>query len=171
MDRIERAARFVYLNRHCFNGVYRTNKEGQFNVPLGTKAGIIPDKDHFRQFARALRNVQLLACDFERTVTKASSGDFVYLDPPYSRPNIRYRGEYGYGSFSANDLHRLASAVLAADKRGAAVLLSYNSTIAPLLPAWYSIHLPVRRSVAGFNHQRALVMEVLISNRPFHSSN
>jgi len=168
MDDVSKAARFVYLNRHCFNGVYRTNKQGFFNVPRGTKAGVIPTLENFQAFAKALLGVSLLAGDFEKCLKEASVGDFVYLDPPYTPPNTRFRGEYGYGSFSEKDVERLAAALKAADRRGATILLSYIPTIESLLPNWHTRSLSVRRSVAGFNHQRILVTEMLFSNRPFH---
>jgi DNA adenine methylase len=167
LDDVSRAARFVYLNRHCFNGVYRTNKNGVFNVPRGTKAGVIPTKEHFQDFAKILRKASLQAVDFEKTLKQASVNDFVYLDPPYSNPNTRFRGEYGYGSFCDQDIQRLVTALQLADSRGAIILLSYNPTIKNLLPNWYSKCLSVRRSVAGFNHQRTIVTEMLFSNRPF----
>lgn len=167
LDDVSRAARFVYLNRHCFNGVYRTNKRGVFNVPRGTKAGIIPTKEHFQAFSKAMRKACLRAVDFEKTLKQASIDDFVYLDPPYSSPNTRFRGEYGYGSFCNQDEQRLVTALQAADSRGAIILLSYNPTIQPLIPNWYSKCISVRRSVAGFNHQRTIVTEMLFSNRPF----
>jgi DNA adenine methylase len=171
LDDISRAARFVYLNRHCFNGVYRTNKNGIFNVPRGTKAGILPTKEHFQEFAKTIRRASLWAVDFEKTLKQASADDFVYLDPPYSNPNTRFRGEYGYGSFCDQDVQRLVAALQGADSRGAIILLSYNPTIQSLLPNWYSKGLSVRRSVAGFNHQRSIVTEMLFSNRPFPSDN
>lgn len=167
MGDVSRAARFVYLNRHCFNGVYRTNRNGLFNVPRGTKAGVIPPKEQFQAFAKALRKASLRAVDFEKTINHAADGDFVYLDPPYSPPNTRFRGEYGYGSFCEHDIQRLVGALNSADSRGATILLSYNPTIQILLPTWHSKCLSVRRSIAGFNHQRAMVTETLFSNRPF----
>lgn len=91
----ERAGRFVYLNRHCFNGVYRTNRAGTFNVPMGSKLSPLPTVDHFRHWARLLKNVKLVAGDFDLCVKKAGPGDFVYLDPPYALNDERFRGEYG----------------------------------------------------------------------------
>lgn len=169
MDDISRAARFVYLNRHCFNGVYRTNRSGMFNVPRGTKAGVIPAKEQFQAFAEALNNASLRAGDFETVLVLATQGDFVYLDPPYSPPNTRFRGEYGYGSFGEHDVARLVESVREADNRGATILLSFNPTIKTLLPNWHSKYLSVRRSIAGFNHQRVTVTETLFFNRPFPS--
>ncbi|MCQ8104372.1 Dam family site-specific DNA-(adenine-N6)-methyltransferase [Methylomonas sp. SURF-2] len=167
LDDVSKAARFVYLNRHCFNGVYRTNKSGVFNVPRGTKAGVIPTKEHFQEFATIMRKASLRSVDFEKTLKQAGVDDFVYLDPPYSNPNTRFRGEYGYGSFCDQDLQRLVTALQVADSRGALILLSYNPFIQAMLPNWYSKCLSVRRSVAGFNHQRSTVTEMLFSNRPF----
>lgn len=170
IDDLTRAARFVYLNRHCFNGVYRTNRSGVFNVPKGSKAGVIPTKEQFQSFAKAMRKASLRSNDFEKTLKQASEDDFVYLDPPYSPPNTRFRGEYGYGSFCEQDEQRLVAALRAADTRGATILLSYNPTIHASLSDWHSKSLSVRRSVAGFNHQRMVVTETLLSNRPFFNN-
>lgn len=133
---VERAARFVYLNRYCFNGVYRTNKSGQFNVPRGTNSGSIPNEDEFVAFAKAFSKAKLMASDFEQCLDEAKDGDFVYLDPPYSHPDIRYRGEYGYGAFAETDVVRLLHALELADSRGAAILMSYNCTLQNKLPGW-----------------------------------
>ena len=78
------AARFFFLNRHCFNGLYRTNQTGKFNVPFGrTKGNPALDENLLRSASRLLSRAQLLNADFEVTLDKARYGDFVYLDPPY----------------------------------------------------------------------------------------
>ena len=81
---VDRAARFIYLNRTCFNGVYRVNSEGFFNVPYGCyKNPLICDETNLRACSAALRGVALYHGDFERLLENVQPGDFVYFDPPY----------------------------------------------------------------------------------------
>jgi DNA adenine methylase len=167
MSPVDRAARFIYLNRHCFNGVYRANRSGQFNVPRGIHTGKIPTIAEFRACAVAFRNAELRRGDFESCLTDIRSGDFIYLDPPYASCSRLDHGEYGYDSFNEDDIERLIKALKRADRRGATILLSYASTpiLQHALPRWYFRTIKVRRYVAGFEHQRLEVKEVLVSNK------
>jgi DNA adenine methylase len=82
-DPVERAARTLYLNRTCFNGMYRVNLTGQFNVPKGEKTAVVMDTDDFAAAAKLLRRADLRVSDFERLVDEAQAGDLVFADPPY----------------------------------------------------------------------------------------
>jgi DNA adenine methylase len=121
-----RAARFVYLNRHCLNGVYRTNRSGNFNVPRGRDTGTLPPLQVFKDSASALQRASLRAGDFESVLNGTRAGDFVYLDPPYSKADERYSGEYGYGAFSSTDFGRLLAQLERINELGATFLLSYR---------------------------------------------
>lgn len=123
---LDRAARFVYLNRFCFNGVYRTNRAGKFNVSRGKGHLFIPQYRVFKAFSDRLKTAQLVCSDFQNLVTKTRNGDFMYLDPPYAMGAKRDRGEYGPGSFRDHDEERLASTLIDASDRGVKVLLSYS---------------------------------------------
>lgn len=128
LDAVGRAARFIYLNRLCYNGVYRTNRAGQFNVPFGRHTGRLPGPEYFAACAVALRGVQLRAGDFEATTADARESDVAYLDPPYTqRPEAAY-GVYGYGAFQGADVERLVAHLDLLDGRGVAVVLSYADT-------------------------------------------
>ena len=165
---LEKAARFIYLNRFCFNGVYRTNRDGQFNVPRGSRTGGLPHLRDFITFGNALKSASVRACDFESALEPAGSGDFVYLDPPYrKRPSGGY-GEYGYNSFDTADLPRFCAAVQRAHSRGATLLISYSDTpsVKKLFRDWYSKRVTTRRHVSGFSGFRGRVHELLISNKP-----
>lgn len=161
-----RAARFVYLNRFCFNGVYRTNRDGRFNVARGQGRLGIPGRQMFRAFAERMKTVDLRCVDFLRTVGRAGKGDFIYLDPPYAVPNTRDRGEYGPGSFKQGDLDRLTNGLLAASQRGAKVLLSYSDRldVEERFQGWQVRKLEVTRNVCGFVDSRRRAGEVLVSN-------
>jgi DNA adenine methylase len=81
---VERAARTIFLNKTGFNGLYRVNRSGKFNVPFGRYVKpVICDPDNLRACSRALSGVDLSVCDFEVAVANARPGDFVYFDPPY----------------------------------------------------------------------------------------
>lgn len=80
----ERASQFLYLNRTCWNGLYRVNLEGKFNVPIGTKSTVLMPTDDFEETARLLKAATLRTQDFEDTVDSAGSGDFIFADPPYT---------------------------------------------------------------------------------------
>lgn len=171
LDEVEGAARFVYLNRNCFNGVFRTNRSGQFNVPRGSRGGQIPSQSHFFRSAIALRRADIVSGDFETVLPSIKKGDFVYLDPPYAKAGSRRRGEYGYASFDTPDLERLQRCLSAIDGTGAVFLLSYASCpeIQKIARGWNSKAILVRRHVAGFNEHRMTVKELLISNRTLRS--
>jgi DNA adenine methylase len=84
LDNIERATRFIYLNKTCFNGLYRVNKKGYFNTPIGSyKNPNIVDEETILNASRALQNAIILNQPFDKTIDNVSVNDFVYLDPPY----------------------------------------------------------------------------------------
>ena len=80
----QRAAQLIYLNRTCWNGLYRVNRRGEFNVPRGTKTSVVLDSDDFGAVSEVLEHAELLAQDFEQTLGQAGNGDLVYVDPPYT---------------------------------------------------------------------------------------
>lgn len=168
LDDVSRAARFLYLNRYCFNGVYRTNRRGEFNVPMGSRTGNIPPERVFFRCSRALKSADLRAVDFEDCLGDLKRGDFAYLDPPYtSRSRCTY-GEYGYGGFGGGDHDRLIRCLKRIDSAGGAFLLSYAADpglLESLPKSWTRLDLSVRRHVAGFTMHRQSIAEVLVSNR------
>lgn len=165
---VDRAARFVFLNRHCFNGVYRENRQGQFNVPRGRRTGNVPSEAAFYRNSVALRVAELRAVDFEECLSDVQRGDFVYLDPPYASVRRPTYGEYGYNAFGEADVERLLRALETIDRRGAMFLLSYCNTRAlkRATSGWSQRSLRVRRHVAGFAKHRRVVRELLVSNQP-----
>jgi DNA adenine methylase len=163
------AARFLYLNRYCFNGLFRTNLKGQFNVPYsGERTGGLPSPKKLMRASRLLSRAKMLAGDFEAVLTETGHGDFVYLDPPYSLSKRRTFVEYGPRPFDGNDLVRLRSAISGAIDRGATVLLSYQDidTVRDMFLGLHQKRLSVRRTVAGFAGSRKGAYERLIGNAP-----
>ncbi len=164
----EAAARFIYLNRFCFNGLFRTNLEGRFNVPYGPpKKPLNAFEDRVREAATLLRNAELRAADFERIVADVRKGDFVYLDPPYVvRENSEAFSEYLPGSFASRDLERLSDALDRIDRGGATFLLSYarSSEADALARRWSKRSVSTRRNIAGFSGARKTTNEILVTN-------
>ncbi|MGI4838361.1 MAG: DNA adenine methylase [Janthinobacterium lividum] len=163
---LERSVRFFFLNRHCFNGVYRTNKSGKFNVPFGSKLSEVPSLDEIVSFSRFIQNTIFCNSDFEKTISSSGVEDFIYLDPPYAGTLAKDRGEYGVGSFKELDISRLGAVLREASSRGSKVLLSY-ADIEPIRKEFgdWNIHqIVVGRSVSGFARGRKQVCEVLITN-------
>ena len=166
LDAEGRALRFLFLNRHCFNGIFRTNGEGTFNVPFGTRLPEPLTADGIRACARLLKSAELVAGDFERSVQRARAGDFVYLDPPFAMSRKRNRREYGHASFSQSDIARLNDAMFGLDAIGAHFLVSYGDCLEAreLARNWMNRKVRVRRHVAGFAGDRRNAYEWMISN-------
>ena|ERR1700682_3530237 len=164
--KLSRAARFIYLNRLCFNGLYRTNKSDRFNVPYGYDTGEYPHIDCFRAASARLKRASLVADDFEKTLETVQQNDFVFLDPPYVYSDRKDRGEYGAGCFSCVDLPRLSKMLRDLDTKRALFLLSYLDCkdVIPHLNGWNIRRVPVHRQIASFVNKRSVVNELLISN-------
>ena len=163
---VERAARFFYLNRLCFNGVYRTNRANRFNVPFGIKPGQVPSAERFVRCATALRDARLVAGDFEVATREARAGDFVYLDPPYSRSLSEAYGVYGYGSFDGSDLERMLATLFTLDRRGVRFLFSYrlSEDVLEATRCWNHRLVGVRAQVGGRVASRSVRHELLVMN-------
>lgn len=164
-SRAHRAARFIYLNRCCFNGIYRTNLKGQFNVPYGGKgSGSIPKE--LRNYAQALRSAVLVSGDFEKVLSRVKTGDFVYLDPPFSVNSRRVFREYDASQFDFGSIWRLRIWLEELAANNVNFLVSY----AVCNEAWFLAQgfrtkiVRVRRNVAGFAKHRRCARELLIWN-------
>jgi len=122
-DIIKQAAQFIYLNRTCFNGIYRVNQFGEFNVPRGSKDAVFLETDDFEALSKMLQRATLLSCDFEELIDKADEGDLIFADPPYTvRHNLNGFIKYNEKLFSWSDQIRLSKALKRARKRGAQII-------------------------------------------------
>lgn len=166
LSAFERSVRFLYLNRNCFNAVYRVNKKGEFNVPWGSRTGSIPTADDFRSCASVLRRTKILTSDFEDVLAQVEPGDFVYLDPPYSSSTAGEPGLFGAGSFTKQDLLRLVASTKRLDKVGAQYLLSfeYDQDLIRELRGTRHETILAQRHVSGFSGARGKVKELIFSN-------
>jgi DNA adenine methylase len=170
LRQLERVVRFLYLNRFCFNGLYRTNLRGEFNVPYSSGGtGDFPHLDHWIESGRQLRKAVLRAWDFGTTLRIVGKGDFVYIDPPFAVESRRVFVEYGPKLFRKDDLQRLANHLDKIDSRGATFLLSYANCreARDLFTKWHVRCVWVRRNIAGFEGARRRASELLVSNRAF----
>ncbi len=125
LEEIERAAQFLYLNRTCFNGLYRENLSGKFNVPIGTKTQVVLPEDDFEGAAAILRQAELKVSDFEEVIDQSRSGDFLFIDPPYTTAhNFNGFVKYNQKIFCWEDQVRLREAIVRAIERGANIALT-----------------------------------------------
>ena len=133
----ERAARFIYLNKTCFNGLWRVNRAGRFNVPFGRyKNPTFHDPGLLLRASRALRDVQIHRAPFQIALQRAAPGDFVYLDPPYDPVSQTASfTSYTRDAFTWADQERLAAECASLDRRGVRFLLSNSAT--PRIRALY----------------------------------
>lgn len=173
----ELAAMLIYLNRTGFNGLFRVNRRGDFNVPAGRYLNpCVCDPAHLRRVAALLgrEGVTIELGSFEQPLADAGAGDFVYCDPPYA-PLTRTASfaSYTAGGFGPNDQRRLMEAAAAAAGRGARVLVSNSS--APLIESLYTsaaargagfklVRVPARRAINSRADSRGPVDELIISN-------
>lgn len=130
MSDLDVASRFIYLNRTCFNGMYRVNSKGQFNVPFGRyKNPIICDEDNLRAVSRVLKGVEILNADYKVAVSKAKAGDFVYFDPPYYpvSPTSSFTS-YTKDGFAEKEQIELRDTFAELSNRGCYVMLSNSDT-------------------------------------------
>lgn len=167
LSRFERAVRFVYLNRHCFNGIFRTNANGEFNVPFAhMKSGAIPPIEDFRRTAILLSRATLKCSDFGAILSSVRKNDFVFLDPPYAVASRRIFRQYDKRAFTPGDLTRLATHLERIDERGAKFVLTYADCkeASTTFKQWKRRRIRVRRNIAGFVDARRFAFEVLVTN-------
>jgi DNA adenine methylase len=161
-----RAAQFLYLNRTCWNGLYRENLRGEFNVPRGTKDTVIFDDDDFAAVSEALASSKIMTGDFEKVLNGVTENDFVFIDPPYT---VKHNGngfvKYNESIFSWSDQVRLAKAVKSKARVGASILVTnaYHPTVVDLYRDFATV-VPVERAsiLSGDKSYRGKIQEALI---------
>lgn len=154
---VTRAAQFLYLNRTCWNGLYRENLKGEFNVPIGTKQTVIFDSDNFPAWSKALFECRVECRDFESATDDARQGDFLFVDPPYTvRHNMNGFIKYNQKIFAWDDQVRLRKALERAVDRG----VSFAMTNAN--------HESIRDLYADFGQHRSIGRHSVIAGRSAH---
>jgi len=127
---VEIASRFIFLNRTCFNGLYRVNSKGGFNVPYGKYTNpLICDETNLRKVSRALKKVQIQENDYKWVLNKAKNGDFLYFDPPYyPKSKTSSFTSYTAKGFFEKEQTELRDTFLKLHDRGCFVMLSNSDT-------------------------------------------
>ena len=167
---IEKASRIIYLNKTCYNGLYRVNTQGQFNVPFGRyKNPSFYDKLSIEALSRYLNqaDVNILNLDFEKAVSSAKKNDFIYCDPPYDPVSETASfTAYGMRGFNRDEQIRLKKTVDGLAKKGCKILLSNASTdfIKNLYCDYKIVTIPATRMINSQGQKRGKVEEVLIMN-------
>ena len=168
---VEVASRFIFLNRTGFNGLYRVNKSGQFNVPFGRYNNpVICDEDNLRRVSDALQDVTITHHDYKNVLKTAKSGDFIYLDPPYYPINATSSfTSYTAEGFLEKEQTELRDTFVKLHKKGCFVMLSNSDT--PFINDLYSglDGITINRITAGraINSKasgRGKITEVLVTN-------
>lgn len=168
---LNRASKLLYLNRVCFNGMYRVNRKGEFNVPIGTKDNCLYDVDMFEKYSNVLKNAQIEACDFQDTIKKANPGDLIFADPPYATHIDGCFVKYNEKLFTWSDQRRLLNALLDAKNKGAAVI-STNACCNEIKEMYensgFFVYETERSSnISGNKAGRKRIKELLISSFEF----
>ena len=165
-----RAARMIYLNKACFNGLYRVNLKGFFNVPSGRKKKVVAfDEDNFNSLREYFRDneITILNSDFEEAIKTAKAGDFVYFDPPYDvTENKNSFTSYTNNDFGKDEQVKLAKFYKKLSDRGIFVMLSnHNTAFINKLYKGFNIHVVnVKRMINSKADRRGDVEEVIITN-------
>lgn len=163
-----KAAQFIYLNRTCWNGLYRVNLKGEFNVPKGTKEKVIFDTDNFEYVATLLNNAEIISRDFENIIDEARENDLLFVDPPYT-VNHDKNGflKYNESIFSWDDQVRLSECLKQAKERGVQIILTNANhiSIRRLYRSDFNIKtIPRVSTLAGISKYRGKVKELLVSS-------
>ena len=170
-NQIEKVSRLLFLNKTCFNGLYRVNSKGQFNVPLGryTNPSIV-NKENLISVSKILqsKNIAIRCQDFEAILDEAKKDDFVYFDPPY-QPVSKTANFTSYTKceFTYDDLKRLANVCQKLDKKDCKVLLSNSNTkeVRKLFSSkWKVVEVLANRAINSNSKKRTGHTELLIKN-------
>lgn len=170
LSNIKKAARLIYLNHTCFNGLYRVNSKGYFNVPFGSyKNPKILNEENLTKIHNYLisNKIEITNLDFEKCLESVNSKDFVYLDPPYD-PVSKTSDftSYGKDKFDRKDQNRLKTTLDELTKKNVRWLLSNSSTdfIKELYKDYTIIEIEAKRSINSDATKRNSIKEVLIKN-------
>ncbi|MBQ8892754.1 MAG: DNA adenine methylase [Bacilli bacterium] len=168
MSDYTRAARTIYLNKACFNGLYRVNSKNEFNVPFGKKLKVNTyDGGNLITVSNYLtmNNIKILSVDFEEAVKDAKKGDFIYFDPPYDSDTSTFNS-YTEEGFNKEEQKRLARVYKELSDRGCYVMLSnHNTSLVQELYRDYNFHvIEAKRNINANGKKRGKVEEVIITN-------
>jgi DNA adenine methylase len=162
----EQAARFIFLIHTNYNGMYRLNNRGFYNVPLGKTNPSFPSLSHLEEISKKLTRTDILVCDYKDTLSKVQANDFVYLDPPYPPYDWKnHQKQYTVNHFSKDDHKDLAEQASRLDNINAKVLISYPDIafVREVYSSWNIIKLDTVRSISC-KKERKRIPELIIKN-------
>ncbi len=169
LSSVEKASRIIFLNKCCYNGLYRVNSKGEFNVPFGRyKNPNFCDEQNLRDVSNILQNVELLRDCFEICLKFADNGDFIYLDPPYHPlSDTSSFTSYTKGNFGLNSQKKLAQLYERLDQKGCILLLSNSKSdiISELYRNYTILELQANRAINSVASKRGSIKELLIVNK------
>lgn len=169
VDKIRRAAILIYLNKTCFNGLYRVNKKGEYNVPYGQHKHFSFNEANIKRVSQLLKNTEIKNEPFDKVIENAKKGDFVYFDPPYYPINETSKfTTYTKEAFLEDEQKRLAELFKKLDKRGCKVMLSNSDTdfIRNLFKDYkkYTVTVGARRYINCIAEKRGEITELVVRN-------
>lgn len=172
---VERASRLIYLNKTCYNGLYRVNAKGEFNVPFGKyKNPSIFEEQVLRETSKLLKDVKIEVSSFENILNKAKKEDLVYFDPPYF-PISKTASFTSYAKvmFLGKEQEKLAGVFKELDKRGCFLMLSNSDHpfIRKLYKGFNIRQIKARRVISCIGTKRGKINELLITNYKINSNN
>ena len=173
--RVERAALFLYLNRHCYNGLWRVNRMGEFNVPFGKYVKpYMPDRQWIMEFHSSFDSVEIAEQDFAESTLTAKPGDLVYFDPPYSPVSKTSNfTDYTAGGFQMEDQERLRRICIDLDRKGVNFILSnsFSREMLELFADFNCMRVSARRNINSVAGLRSGHSELIVTNavRSLHS--
>ena len=167
LDKINKAAHLIYLNKACFNGLYRVNSKGGFNVPFGQHKKFSVNEAGILATSKILKKTKIEHTDFTQVLQNAKKGDFVYFDPPYYPLNTGSNfTTYTKENFLEKEQEELKKTFKKLDARGCILMLSNSDTpyIRNLYKKWYITKVSAKRFINCMAEKRGDVSEVVVRN-------
>jgi len=167
LSKLTRASRFIYLNKTCFNGLYRVNSKGDFNVPIGSyKNPSVCSEEDLLEISKLLKNVIIINGGFEECLKFAKKGNFVYFDPPYYPLNSSSFTTYTKDKFLGNEQKQLRKVFGILDKRGCEVMLSNSDSkfIKDLYENYNISFVRATRMINSNASERGKINEIVVRN-------
>jgi len=168
LSKLTRASRFIYLNKTCFNGLYRVNSKGGFNVPIGSyKNPLVCPEEDLKEISKLLKNVKIINGDFEECLKYASKNSFIYFDPPYYPLKDKASfTTYTKGNFLEKEQKQLKEVFGKLDKKGCKVMLSNSDTdlIKELYKGYKISFVKANRMINCDGKNRGKINEIVVRN-------
>lgn len=168
IDELTTAAYLIFLNKTCFNGMYRENSKGEYNIPFGDqKNPTICDEENILAVSKRLKNTEITSQPFEKSIENCQKGDFIYFDPPYYPINVTSSfTSYSKSTFDQKEQEKLRNVFANLAKKSCFVMLSNSNTpfINDLYKDFHINYLYAARSINSKGDKRGKIKEVVVTN-------